>query len=106
VLYDGTIYAVTQKGEARAISAADGTVHYTVDLGGRLYGEVFASPVVAGGNLVITGATGVMVIGRTGPAWQDVAEGRVATMRATPVFQGDRMYLHTYEGLSCLKTGG
>jgi hypothetical protein len=106
VLYDGAIYAVTQRGEARAISTTDGTIQYTVDLAPRLFGEVFASPTVAGGNLVVFGATGVVLVGKTGPAWVDVAEGRVATMRATPVYVGDRMFLHTYEGLSCLKTGG
>lgn len=105
VLANGVLYAVTHRGEARGLSTADGSVLYTQDLQARLYAEVFASPTVAGGSLVVLGATGIVIIGRTGGAWQDVWEGRIGTMRATPVYEGGRAWLHTYDGLMCVKTG-
>ncbi|HMV69072.1 MAG TPA: PQQ-binding-like beta-propeller repeat protein [Myxococcota bacterium] len=104
VLADGVLYAVTHRGEARGLSTADGAILYTQDLQARLYAEVFASPTVAGGSLVVLGATGIVIVGKTGGAWQDVWEGRIGTMRGTPVYQGDRAWLHTYDGLLCVRT--
>jgi outer membrane protein assembly factor BamB len=100
----GILYVATHKGELWAVSTGNGGVYYRVDLAPNLYGEVFASPVVSGKSLIVTGSTGVLQYAATGSTFTSLGANRVeTTTRATPLLVGSTLYLRTFEGLDAFR---
>jgi outer membrane protein assembly factor BamB len=73
LLYDGILYLLkTNSGILSAFDARTGTPHYQLQRLPKL-GEVFSSPVGAGGRVYITGRDGTTIVIRLGPRFEVLA---------------------------------
>ncbi|MEA3403622.1 MAG: PQQ-binding-like beta-propeller repeat protein [Armatimonadota bacterium] len=102
IVEDGLIYAVTRHNVLSCLDAETGEIVYEQDLQmGK--GDVFASIVLAGDLLFATHENGTTVIFEPGGEFVEVARNQLGdTVRSTPVFDGDRMYVRGYEKLWCI----
>jgi len=66
-------------------------------------GEVFASPVLAGGNLYISFDTGLTVVLKTTPPFDIVAANRLPSGRASLFFHGGDLFVRTLDALYCFR---
>jgi outer membrane protein assembly factor BamB len=99
VVHDGLIYAVTKRAELHVLDARDGASVYLQRLGDALPGDVFPAPTIAGSYLFLYSASGIGLSLRPGRSFHEFARTDVGPMRATPLFQGERVYLRTLDRL-------
>ncbi len=102
IIEDGLIYAITRHNELTCLDAETGEIVYeqTLQMG---KGDVFASLVLAGGYLIATHENGTSIVFEPGREYVEVAKNMLGeTVRSTPIFDGDRMYVRGYENLYCI----
>ena len=101
VLRDGLLYAMTQKNHFSVIDATDGKVVAEKDLPlGR--GAAYTSVTLAGKYLYVGNESGKMAVLQPGKGIEVVAVNELDKFRATPVFEGKRMYLRTWKYVYCI----
>jgi outer membrane protein assembly factor BamB len=100
LLYNGILYILkTNSGILSAFDAKSGKPHYQVQ---RLQdlGEVFSSPVGAGGRVYITDRNGVTLVIRNAPAFEVLATNRLDDgVDASPAIVDDTIYIRGYKNL-------
>ncbi len=102
MVLDGTLYAMNRGQRLATIDAATGEILHSdrVDLGKgqQLYGS-FA---LAGGHLFVSYDNGQTAVLKPGRPPQVVRTNPLEASRATPIFDGDRIYFRTDGHLFCL----
>lgn len=104
IVADGLIYAITQAGVVTCLDAETGETVYERDLqtGKPVF---FASLVLAGDYLMATNEAGTTVVFAAGREFVEISRNELGeTVRSTPVFDGDRMYVRGYDHLYCIGT--
>jgi len=109
VYHDGRLYfAQEQRGVATCLDAKTGKVIYEQPFVPRS-GQVYASPVLAGGNLYYPSRRNGVYVVPVGATFRVLAHNTLddrSTFNATPAVAGDRLFLRSDAGLYCLGTPG
>lgn len=103
ILHDGILYVASGNGQnvLSAIDAADGKILWEQQSG--LKSHIYTSFSLAGKNLYISGEDdGAMLIIEPGRVYKELARIPLEKTRATPVFEGTRMYIRGMENLYCI----
>ena len=100
-LLDGLIYTMHQKNWFSAIDAGTGEVvkGEKLALGDK---DAYTSVTLAGGLLFAGNESGKMAVIQPGREFKVLAVNTLDKFRSTPVFEGGRMYLRTYQFLYCI----
>ena len=100
VIHDGLIYGITQKSVLSIIDATTGAVLSSekLDLGGT----VFPSLALAGGMLFVSSDNGKTLVLKPGRTVEQVAVNALERFRASPVFDGKRLYIRGLKTLYCI----
>lgn len=101
LLHDGLLYAAGRRGIIDVTDAATGKLVYRKRLD---IGELFASPVMAGGFIYYGGKEGQTLVLRPGRKYDEIAVNPSERLNATPVFAGRRMYLRSDNSLYCIES--
>jgi outer membrane protein assembly factor BamB len=101
VIADGLVYLVTDAGEVRCHSLADGKEVWHKEYKDGFY----ASPVVAGDKLyVVDRSKGVFRVYATGREGKELAANPLGdAVSATPAFAGGRIYVRGHKNLWCIE---
>lgn len=100
VIVDGLMYMVHDRGMVTCLDAISGKVIWTE----KLKGNFNSSPIYAGGNIYFINVKGFCTIIKPGDSFQKVAENDIdGTVKAVPVFVGDKMLLRTDKFLYAIK---
>lgn len=99
LLLDGVLYVLKEGGILTALDAETGETLKAGRIEGALDGY-FASPVAAGGELLVASHEGLVARLKAGPEWEvlDVADFE-AEIWATPAIAEDGLYLRTQEAM-------
>ena len=62
-------------------------------------GDVMPSPVTAGGEVVLMGSTGELVVIRAGRSYEVLFQSKLGESRSTPTLVGKRMYVRDLDRL-------
>ena len=102
VIYEGLIYAVTQKGILSVIDANTGQVvrEQTLALGS---GTAYPSISLAGSHIYISKDSGITLVLQPGREYQEVAVNTLEAFRSCLVFAGARMYVRGLQHLYCIR---
>jgi len=103
VLVDGKLYFLrANNGFLSCFNAADGTPFYEAEkLDG--IGNLFTSPVAAGGRLYVVGTKGTTCVVKLGEAFQVLSTSTLDdSFVASPVVLGDELFLRGYKSLYCI----
>ncbi len=102
IIHEGLIYAITQANWFSCIDAATGAVVYEklLNLG---KGTCYPSVTFAGGLLFASNDNGATIVIKPGREYQEVAANSLEPFRGSPVFIGDRLYIHGQQNLYCLR---
>lgn len=101
LLHDGLLYTMHQNNGFCAIDAKTGIVIKAEKLMlGK--GEAYMSITLAGGLLFAANESGMMAVIQPGRDFQVLGINTLDGFRATPVFEGRRMYLRTRKFLYCI----
>jgi outer membrane protein assembly factor BamB len=107
LLYDDTLcFLKTNDGILTCLDPTTGGEHFARQ---RLpdLGQVFASPVGAGGRVYIPGGNGATVVVKRGPKYKLLAENRLDdSFSASPALAGREIYLRGADHLYCLARDG
>jgi outer membrane protein assembly factor BamB len=142
LVHDGLVYALTNHGELLVMEADTGRLAYRTLLplelwnGSRRVGYHFsvANLAMAGGPLLVCGASGQTLVIKAGRTYQEVARNRIqnlarsgrvlgnygyastnrplcpdyfdGTANTTPVFDGPRILLRSDESIYCIQAAG
>lgn len=98
------VYLVDWEGEALKIDAGTGAVQRRSRVEPLRPHPVYTSPIVAGGGLYVGSEQGAMVRLELGTL-EAALVGSVGAGRATPVFEGGRVFVRTLAGVSCFCGG-
>lgn len=101
--HDGHIYCVNQKGVYSVIDAATGAVLKSETLA-SLRRTVYSSVTLAGSQLFLGAESGSAVLLEPGIAMTEIAVARLEGFRTNPVIEGNRAYLRTLDGVTCIGT--
>jgi len=98
LLHEGLIYTVGIRGSLVVVEARTGKVIYdrVAPLG---TGDVMPSPVTAGGEVVLMGSTGELVVIRAGRSYEVLFQSKLGESRSTPTLVGKRMYVRDLDRL-------
>lgn len=102
VLYDGSIYLITDSGTMTSLDAKSGQLKYE---GGRVPAPsiFFASPVVFDGKILITNQDGDSFLIATGPKHELLKTNSVGEpVYASPAVSGGRIYIRGDRHLFCI----
>ena len=100
VIVDGKMYMVHDRGMVTCMDAMSGKVIWKE----KLRGNFNSSPIYAGGNIYLINVKGFCTIIKPGDSFEKVAENDIAeTVKAVPVFVGDKMLLRTQNHLFFIK---
>jgi outer membrane protein assembly factor BamB len=101
LLHGGLIYAITQASVLSVLDAETGARVYeqTADLG---KGTVYPSPAAPGDLVFLSSDTGTTLVLRPGRAYEVLAKNSLEPFRASPVFEGKRMYIRGLKSLWCI----
>jgi outer membrane protein assembly factor BamB len=102
VLYDGSIYLITDSGTMTALDAKTGELKYE---GGRLPAPsiFFASPVAFDGKILITSQDGDSFLITAGPKHELVATNSVGEpVFASPAISGGKIFIRGERNLYCI----
>lgn len=100
VYHEGLLYNVTKGGFLVVLDASTGETVYEKRL--PLSGNVYPSPCLAGEHLIVTSSSGKMVVIKPGRTYTEVAQNMLEGMRSCPTFDGNRMYVRTFNHLYCI----
>jgi outer membrane protein assembly factor BamB len=102
VLYDGSIYLITDSGTMTALDAKTGQLKYE---GGRLPAPsiFFASPVAFEGKILITSQDGDSFLINAGPKHEILATNSIGEpVYASPAISGGRIFIRGERNLYCI----
>ena len=102
VLYDGSIYLITDSGTMTALDAKTGELKYE---GGRLPSPsiFFASPVAFDGKILITSQDGDTFVIKAGPKHEIVFTNSVGEpVYASPAISGGKIFIRGERNLYCI----
>ena len=101
LLYDGILYFLKSNNALMsALDAKTGKPHYQAQRIAELPGNVFASPVGAGGRVYVLGQEGTTVVLKHGPALEPIATNKLDDrFDASPALVDREMYLRGYRSL-------
>lgn len=101
LVYEGLIYAITQKNVLTVLDARTGETVYSkkLDLGG---GTVYPSITLGGRHIFISHDNGTTIVIEPGRQYRQVAKNKLEAFRSTPLFAGSRMYVRTLKHLYCI----
>lgn len=92
VIVDGKMYMVHDRGMVTCLDAMTGNVIWKE----KLRGNFNSSPIYAGGNIYFINVKGFCTVIKPGDSFQKVAENDIVeTVKAIPVFVGDKMLLRS-----------
>lgn len=101
VYHDGLLYAINQRNHFSVIDSNTGEVLHEERLKlGK--GTVYPSITLAGSYLFLSSDNGTTLVLAPGPEPKLVATNKLDLFRSSPVFDGKRMYVRTYEYLYCI----
>jgi outer membrane protein assembly factor BamB len=106
LLYDGILYMLkSNNGILTAFNARTGEIYYgTQRLDG--IGEVFSSPVGAGGRVYITSRDGHTLVLRNGETFEVLGSNSLDDgFDASPAIAGGEIYMRGYNNLYCIAEG-
>ncbi|MFP4380731.1 MAG: PQQ-binding-like beta-propeller repeat protein [Candidatus Sumerlaeia bacterium] len=99
--HDGILYVVTKAGVLMALDAKTGEEIYKEKLPfGR--GTTYPSPILAGDKLYFSHDDGTTVVVKTGRQFEKITENKLPDFRATPVAEGDRLYIRGLKTMYCI----
>ncbi|OGV70790.1 MAG: hypothetical protein A3K19_19125 [Lentisphaerae bacterium RIFOXYB12_FULL_65_16] len=102
LVHDGVLYAVNQVAMFSALDAATGQVLYQqkLDLG---KGQIYPSATLGGAGVYFGGESGVVCVLAPGREYKLLTRNAsLEKSRSSPVFRGDRLFLHTLNTLYCI----
>jgi len=100
VIHDGLIYCCTQAGQFSVIDATTGEVVYEQRL--ALGKTCYPSVTMAGDLIFVSSDNGTTVVLKPGREYEEVAVNKLEPFRGSPVFIGDRLYIHAHKNMYCL----
>jgi outer membrane protein assembly factor BamB len=105
VLANGVLYLITRYNQLAAFDSASGTLLYEKQLEFPKKSEAYPSIVVAGQYVLVSSDAGETIVIKPGREYQEVGRNTLSTFRSTPVIRGNRMYVRTLKGLTCVAAG-
>jgi outer membrane protein assembly factor BamB len=100
VIVDGLMYMVHDRGMVTCLNTKTAEVIWKE----KLKGNFNSSPIYAAGNIYFTNVKGVCTIIKPGTSFEKVAENDIeGTVKAVPVFVGDKMILRSDKFLYLIK---
>jgi outer membrane protein assembly factor BamB len=103
VFYKNRLYMVRDGGLLSAVDASTGEALYTERLGAT--GQYSASPVVAGGQIVLISNQGIVTVAKTGDNFEVVHQWNLGELAyVTPAFDSKTMYVRTERHLSAFRS--
>lgn len=106
LLFEGHLYWVDQRGVATCLDARTGKSVYKERLSLRGRGDrVYASPVAAGGAILVPSREDGIIVLALEPRFQELARNRLddpSTVSATPAICGNRLLVRTDRFLYCI----
>lgn len=100
LLDNGLIYAIMQYGTLSVIDSETGGLAYSQKV--PLTGTSYPSITKAGPYIFISSEGGTTVVIKPGRTYVQVAANKLESFRTTPVFEGSRMYIRTFDHLYCI----
>ena len=95
LVYNGRAYVIHDTGILTVLDAQSGRLVYKVRVGGG--GQTFsASPIAAGGRVLLLTEEGLTFVLDAGPEYKEIAKNDLAEMSlASPAIAGDALYIRT-----------
>ncbi len=102
VVIGDIVYAMRQSGQLTAIKFDTGAVlaEKAFDLG---QSQFYPSLAVAGGKLYAFSDNGTTVVIEPGPELKELARNKLERIRSSPLFEGKRVYLRSWENAYCIE---
>ncbi|HEY3396977.1 MAG TPA: PQQ-binding-like beta-propeller repeat protein [Armatimonadota bacterium] len=100
VYFEGLLYDVNQLDSLVVVDAANGLPIYEKKLG--LGGTQYPSVTMAGQYIYVSSDSGATVVIEPGREYKEIARNTLEPFRGSPVFSGDRMYIHGLKTFYCL----
>lgn len=94
-MHNGRAYVIHDTGILTVLDAASGQLVYKVRVGGG--GQTFsASPIAAGGRVLLLTEEGLTFVLDAGPAYKEIAKNDLGEMSlASPAIAGNALYIRT-----------
>ncbi len=102
VLAEGRLHIVSSTGYLTVLDAKTGKLVFDKRLHLRV-GTVTASPTLAGGLIHVVAENGRSLAFKPGPEYDLVQTNSLGPQRATPFFEGSRLYMRTLDELVCIE---
>ncbi len=103
IVVDDKLYIINENGVAETFDLATGEP--TGASTSRVCSQTWSSPIVAGGNLLITSLRGELNIVRADPSLEIVARHRLnERVASSPAVSGSEIFVRGYEHLYCINT--
>jgi outer membrane protein assembly factor BamB len=101
VLRDGLLYAINGDGLLTVLNAADG--QKVLETKFALPGAVYTSPASVGPWIVAGSEGGVVLAIEAGREGREAGRVKLDGLRSSPAVAGDRLYLRTMAGVTCIR---
>ncbi|MEM9553531.1 MAG: PQQ-binding-like beta-propeller repeat protein [Acidobacteriota bacterium] len=104
LVHDGLIYAVSREQKFSILDASSGEVLHrrTLNLDAESgSNSAYPSISLGGDKIYLSVQNGTTVVLEPGRSYVEVARNRVEGFRSTPIFDGERIYVRSFEHLYC-----
>ncbi len=98
--HQGLLYVINQASHLTVLDAQTGDTVYEKDL--ELKNTAYPSPVLAGDKILISHDSGWTLVIEPGREYKETARNKLEAFRATPVFNGGRMFVRTLNAVYCI----
>lgn len=104
LVHDGLVYAASRDERLAVLCADTGEVRHQsrLRLGGRSADSVYPSVTLAGSHILVSSESGQTAVFEPGSEPAKLRTNHLERFRASPVFDGDRMYIRGFEHLYCI----
>ena len=104
LLHEGLLYAASREERFAVLDAETGEVldQSRLRLGGRSADSVYPSVTLAGPHVLVSSESGQTLVFAPGREPEQLAHNTLEGFRASPVLDGDRMYIRGFEHLYCI----
>ncbi len=100
--YDGLVYVAGRDRVLTVLEADTGSIVYQQKLKGAR-DPIFSSVTLAGESVFLASEDGLALFIEPGREYKERARSRASLFRSTPLFDGERTYVRTWEGLMSLE---